>query len=113
MDVLLHNPIADLYGPHFLILYGAVGVVVLAGAYFWIASHDSTGELAPLPIPASPDPYEVAYLRGGVNELIRVGVFDLINRGFLERREEYGTMGLTKKTRIVRANTPPSGSELT
>ena len=113
MDWLLHNSIADLYGPYFLVLYGTTATAVLAGAYFWIAAHDPTGDLAPLPIPEDPDPHEIAYLRGGINELVRVVVFDLLQRGFLERREERGLFGLGKKQTIAQASPLPSKREWT
>jgi uncharacterized protein (TIGR04222 family) len=113
MDLLLNNPIADLYGPYFLIVYALFVAGVLVGVRFWIAGHDATGELDPLPIPADPDPYEIAFLRGGVNELIRVVVFDLLQRGFLEHREERGTFGLTRKNKIAQAEPVPSRFDLT
>ena len=45
--------------------------------------RDRTANLPPLPIPADPDPCEIAYLRGGENEATRLIVFDLIQRGCL------------------------------
>ncbi|HWE37277.1 MAG TPA: TIGR04222 domain-containing membrane protein [Isosphaeraceae bacterium] len=87
MDPLLHNPIADLYGPYFLVVYAAIIAVVAVGAAWEVRRGDATAGLAPPPIPAKVDPYEVAYLRGGGNELTRLIVFDLIRRGYLRARE--------------------------
>src|SRR5436190_10177336 len=113
MNLYLHNPLAEMYGPYFLIVYGMFIVAVLVGIRFWVASHDSTDELDPVPVPEDPDPYEIAYLRGGVNELIRVVVFDLLQRGFLERREEKSAFGLIKKNKIAQADAAASWSDLT
>ena len=113
MNSFLHNPIADLYGPYFLILYGLFVAVILVGVRYWIASHDSTDELAPCPIPPDPNPHEIAYLRGGVHELIRVVVFDLLQRRFLKRRDERSLFGLTTTKKIAQAEPQPSGSPLT
>jgi uncharacterized protein (TIGR04222 family) len=113
MNWLLHNPIADLYGPYFLILYGLFVIVLLVAARFWITSRDTTGELSPVQIPADPDPYEIAWLRGGVNEVIRVVVFNLLQRGFLERRKKKSAIGLVKENKIAMAEPAPTRGKLT
>ena len=41
-----------------------------------------------MPIPTKPDPYEIAFLRGGENEVTRLLAFDLINRGYLRVAEK-------------------------
>ena len=75
-----HNPLADLSGPHFLLLYACV----IVGTLFWVALSrqglDPASEERPPLVPAHPDPYEIAYLRGGENEVTRVTVFSLIQR---------------------------------
>ena len=79
MDSLMHNPIAEMYGPHFLILYGCVIGVTLLGCWWGVRSRDRTGDLLALPLPKEPDPYEIAYLRGTENEVTRLGVKELTN----------------------------------
>ncbi len=83
MDWLMHNFIADMYGPAFLLFYGLmIGFTVLM-CWILLRQSDSTASL-PLPhIPLQPDPYEIAYLRGGENEVVRVVIFNLIQRGYL------------------------------
>ncbi|MBH8562347.1 TIGR04222 domain-containing membrane protein [Nostoc sp. CENA67] len=77
------NPIANMYGPLFLLFYAFVIVVTLI-VCGWGMQGDSTAKL-PLPsVPTNPDPYEIAYLRGGENEVTRLAVFDLIQRRYLE-----------------------------
>src|SRR6476469_3547812 len=86
MDMLLHNPIADMYGPHFLLFYSfIIGTTLVA---CWRFIQDPTKK-QPLPlIPTNPDPYEIAYLRGGETELTKLSVFNLIQRGYLQVNEQ-------------------------
>ncbi|MBV9851455.1 MAG: TIGR04222 domain-containing membrane protein [Armatimonadetes bacterium] len=79
-----HNPLADMYGPHFLLLYLCVIVATLAWVSLARRSLDRTGQERPPLVPIHPDPYEIAYLRGGENEVIRVAIFGLIQRGYLQ-----------------------------
>ncbi len=86
MDGLRHNPIADMYGPYFLLFYGTVITMVVAGCWLALRSTDPSS-LPPPPIPVQPDPYEIAYLRGGPNEVTRLAIFSLLQRGYLEVQE--------------------------
>ncbi len=82
------NPIANMYGPYFLLFYGFVIVVTLVTCWWNLRRGDGTANL-PLPfVPAEPDPYEIAYLRDGENELIRLVIFDLIQRDYLHLQEQ-------------------------
>ncbi len=79
----IFQKIAKMYGTHFLILYGIVIALTLGISLLILRSSDQTGEL---PLPSfhdNPDPYEITYLRGGENEVIRVFIFDLIQHGYL------------------------------
>jgi uncharacterized protein (TIGR04222 family) len=87
MSWLIHNSIADMYGPHFLVLYASVIVATLFGVRWAIRSADSTTSLSPVPLRSNPDPYELAYLRGGQNEVTRLAIFSLIQRGYLKVSE--------------------------
>lgn len=89
--VVLHNPasnpIANMYGPHFLLFYGFLITVTLLVS-LWSVKHDSTASL-PLPlVPSNPDPYEIAYLRGGENEVTRLVIFDLVQDGYLQINQD-------------------------
>ncbi len=84
MSWLLHNVIADMYGPYFLAFYAVVIGVVIVGCYRSVRSVDRTGDFEPPPLPAKIDPYEIAYLRGGENEVTRVALASLIQRGLLK-----------------------------
>lgn len=83
MEWLIHNPIADMYGPRFLLLYGGVIALTLVTCWWLLRQRDATASLRPPLIPSQPDPLEIAYLRGGENEVTRVIIFDLLQRNYL------------------------------
>jgi uncharacterized protein (TIGR04222 family) len=74
------NPF-DLRGPEFLWFFGSFAAAVLAG--FWLARRSSEPANTSMQIDLS-DPYLVAYLRGGMNEALRVCTVSLIDRGVLQ-----------------------------
>ena len=87
MDWLLNNPIANMYDPGFLLLYGNIIILTLAACWWTLRQRDPTvSRLVPL-VPSDPDPYEIAYLRGGENEVTRVVIIGLTQRGYLQATE--------------------------
>jgi uncharacterized protein (TIGR04222 family) len=84
MEILIDNPLATMYGPYFLVFFGFIiffAVIILAIVK---SQFDKTNNL-PLPaIPHNIDPYEIAYLRGGTNEVARSVIFSLLKKGFIE-----------------------------
>jgi uncharacterized protein (TIGR04222 family) len=84
MEWLSHNPIADMRGPEFLLFYACAIVVTLAWCWWAVRSGDPSAGAPPLPVPSQPDPYEIAYLRGGESEVARLAVFNLIESGYLQ-----------------------------
>jgi uncharacterized protein (TIGR04222 family) len=84
MDFLLDNPLATMEGTTFLVLYAVFVVLALFTLAVAKSNIDKTDQL---PIPAIPpqiDPYEIAYLRSGINEMARSVVFSLVQKGFVE-----------------------------
>jgi uncharacterized protein (TIGR04222 family) len=69
----------DLSGPHFLIFYFCLSVIVILAA----RHYRHRAESGPAPKMELSDPYLIAYLRGGENEILRLGVITLIDRGLL------------------------------
>jgi uncharacterized protein (TIGR04222 family) len=70
----------DLRGPEFLVFYLVLGAWVLLGLYLarrW-------GQATDPPQVNLTDPYLIAFLRGGKNEVLRVATVSLIDRGLLE-----------------------------
>jgi uncharacterized protein (TIGR04222 family) len=88
MDWLIHNPVADMYGPAFLAFYVAAVFVTIVACWVARRALDWTGPMQPPAIPAEPDPHEIAYLRGGENEVARSVIFTLVQKGALEVRHE-------------------------
>jgi len=83
MELLTDNFIANMYGPDFLILYlVTILVAFMLGKYF-IRKADTSDRDQPQPLPTRPDPCELAYLRGGVPEVIRLTIFRLVQAGCL------------------------------
>jgi len=82
--MLLHNPVADLSSYQFLIFYAAVCALVLVLLGWVVRSSDTTAAAGSEPLPRNLQAYEIAYLRGDVNELVRFVVFDLTRGGALE-----------------------------
>ena len=84
MDLLLDNPLATMYGPIFLIVYGLVTFAALSSLVILKSELDKTDKLSPPAIPPQPDPFEIAYLRGGINEMARSVIFSLVHKDFVE-----------------------------
>jgi uncharacterized protein (TIGR04222 family) len=72
------NPF-NLSGLDFLILYFCLSVIVILAA----RHYRHRAESGPAPKMELSDPYLIAYLRGGENEVLRLGVITLIDRGQL------------------------------
>jgi uncharacterized protein (TIGR04222 family) len=110
MNWLLHNVVADLYGPYFLLFYAIVIVALTVACRRSIRSVDRTRDLEPPEIPAKLDPYEIAYMRGGENEVTRVAIASLIQRGLLQITEEKKWL---KKIKQIDKGRKPASGELT
>ncbi len=72
MQWLIENPIGSMRGPYFLLLYGNRLCRHLALAFWHRQKLDSSNRETPLEVPPNPDPYQLAYLRGGVAEVLRL-----------------------------------------
>src|SRR5438067_4383703 len=77
----LLDAIATMPGPQFLVLYACVIALTLFVCRLLLRRADSTAALPPALVPSEPDPYEIAYLRGGEKELTRLLICELIERG--------------------------------
>jgi uncharacterized protein (TIGR04222 family) len=78
------NPVTTTSPWEFLLFY----LIVCAGTVFaclwYVRAQDTTSEMAPPAVPDTVDPYEIAYMRGGENELVRVVIVGLAERGYVE-----------------------------
>lgn len=105
MDLLMHNFVADMYGPYFLIFYSSIVLLTMIASRMIIRRADYT-ETMPVPqIPTNPDAYEIAYLRGGENETARAVIFQLIQNNLLLLDPNSGI--------ISRSSESPSRRQLT
>ncbi len=86
MDLI--NFIANMRGPKFLSFYitlAGVSVIIIAIAKYWVEK----GRSGPLPpVPPEPDPLEIGFLRGGLFEVFNQLLFELVHRGFLNRKAD-------------------------
>ncbi len=84
MDFLFDNPLANMYGPYFLVFYILFIISTVIGYRLLKSRLDKTAHFAIPPIPYNPDPFEIAFLRGGANELARTVVFSLAQKNLLK-----------------------------
>lgn len=73
-----------MYGPYFLALYAAVILFLIIVLLIAKRVVDRSDRLPAPAIPSAIDPFEVAYLRGGANELARAAVFSLRQKRLVE-----------------------------
>jgi uncharacterized protein (TIGR04222 family) len=105
MDWLMNNPLVDMYGPLFLLVYGSTIVLTLIACRIATRRVDWSASM-PLPtIPIDPDPHEIAYLRGGENEVTRSVIFSLVQKGLL-RTTLRGTIERDPEKRDIGHLTP-------
>lgn len=100
MDWLTNNFIGSMPGPDFLLFYGIYIVIVLV----WCKTRLNrlNDDASPLPpIPAKPDPYEIAYLRGGAREVLWVALFNLQQQGYLRLSSDLTRLNSLEPTESV------------
>lgn len=100
MEILLDNPLATMYGPYFLIFYGFFIVFTLIFLGILKTRIDKSDKIGLPPIPSQIDPYEIAFLRGGTNEVARSVLFSLMRKGYLQMEND------GKTGRIFRTENP-------
>jgi uncharacterized protein (TIGR04222 family) len=81
------NPITDFNAREFLTFYALFILVVWMVRSWFDWQSDQTLDDTWTP-PGAVNPYDVAYLRGGANELARVAIVGLAERGFLDVRAQ-------------------------
>jgi uncharacterized protein (TIGR04222 family) len=71
-------------GPTFLFVYALISLALIAISRWFLWIGDRSGRRAPPPVPATFDPYEIAYLRDAKNAVIRTVMYALYHRGLVE-----------------------------
>ena len=84
--------IANMEGPTFLALYAAVILSTLLLAYSFIRSSPAGDKVDPM-VPAHPNPYEMAYLRGGDREIAKLVLIELAKRGYIKEKGDSTSKG--------------------
>lgn len=108
MEFLFDNPLANLPGQLFLMLYATVIAAAIITFQIFKRRFDTTQQTTLPPIPSNPDAHEIAFLRGGSNELVRSVIFALNRKGFLQVDTD-----LKNKSAIIRQTaTKPAKHEL-
>jgi len=88
MNWLVDNPVADMRGPSFLAFFAGVSFILIITCRSYLRSLDQTRNRPSPKVPLEPAPREIAYLRGGKNELLRLLILELIQRGYLQINED-------------------------
>ncbi len=100
MNWLFDNPLANLPGTYFLLLYAVVIGTALVVFNSLKSQFDQTAKMPLPPIPSEPDPFEIAYLRGGANELARSLVFALTQKSLLQIRNKEKEVWIEQAAKI-------------
>ena len=82
MDIFTENGLANMPGPQFLGFYLIVSLVAIVAVHIYL-TYASADDRPPPPVPARPDPYEIAYLRDGLPGVIWVAVYALKRAGLM------------------------------
>src|SRR5688572_7841952 len=78
------NPLTQLTGPEFLLVFAVLIVAVAAFGWYRRRDQDKSRALPRLEPPNQVDPYQIAYLRAGANELARVLIVGLLERKYFQ-----------------------------
>ena len=95
MTHLWDNSLAILQMPYFVFLLTAFGIagLIVGGAWIWLCDPTRDHDL-PDASPDAWDPYEMAWLRCGAAGVMRVVIFDLLQRKMLEQYRPAKWLGL-------------------
>jgi uncharacterized protein (TIGR04222 family) len=93
VDGLAILPFFGLPGPQFLVVYFLICLGSLVGLWAYLRFEGASG--APPQMPVRPDPYEIAYLRGGWREAAVVALYALKKRGAIELDATTGAVSTT------------------
>ena len=105
----------------FLFFFGVVVAIAVGICSGYLRAKDRTRSLMPKSAPDKVNLYEVAYMRGGENELTRVIIVSLVEQGYLEiqagvqeggGRIALGEIGDQAEKRISQTHTPPPSGAL-
>jgi uncharacterized protein (TIGR04222 family) len=94
MSWIFDNPVANMYGPAFLVLIGLLLTAAGIAMRWMVVAADRSSDLEPMKISKEVDPFRIAYLRGGDTEVIRTAVVDLVEQGrIVQSSKQTGVAG--------------------
>lgn len=100
MQHLFANIISEMYGPHFLLLYIIFIVLVIFGIRYQMRRHTGQDEKPnPKDIPADPDPYAIAFLRGET-EVIKLGLMRLLGMKMIKTNQNGAMLAPTRRKQV-------------
>jgi uncharacterized protein (TIGR04222 family) len=83
MDLLTNNALLEMPGPAFLHSYAVVSAIALVALNVALRL-ESLDSRPPPRLPVRPDPYEIAFLRGGIDATIGLAIYSLQRRALIE-----------------------------
>jgi uncharacterized protein (TIGR04222 family) len=101
-----------MYGPYFLVFYFVVILAIIFVCRWKVRRLNPVRGFIPPTIPQTPDPFEIAYLRGGTNEVARLIVFDLLQRQLLVKVSDKPATLLAPPNLDCGADLPPIYDEV-
>jgi uncharacterized protein (TIGR04222 family) len=108
----LPQPFSSLSGPAFLLVYAFFAAAVIVVSRLQVTAADRSLMLPLPPVSAERDPFEVAYLRGGGNELLRYAIFEAIRRNVLRLAPPAKGKKRPDRIEAVAAELPPGEARL-
>jgi uncharacterized protein (TIGR04222 family) len=106
----LPQPFSSLSGPEFLLVYAAFAAAVIVVSRLQVTSADRSLTVPLPPVSVERDPFEIAYLRGGGNELLRFAIFEAIRRNVLRLAAPAKGKKQSDRIEAVSAELPPGDS---
>ena len=104
MDLLTNNALLAMPGPTFLDFYAVISAIALVALNVALRL-ESLDSRPPPRLPVRPDPYEIAFLRGGIDATIALAIYSLQRRALIEIQPG-GAMaisGLDRPTHAIEA----------
>ena len=92
-------------GPEFLAAYATVWVAFFVICLIVRHQTDQVSSDTPVIPETDPDPYKIAYLRGGANEVLRLATLELYSQGLLQK-EVGKTLGIVQWQRKLDVELP-------
>ena len=94
----------QLEGPVFLLLYAVMFAAFICACMVLRHQIDKDDTGRPIEAGVDPDPYQMAYLRGGINEVCRLATFELFEKRALDEKNSWnGSVRWTLKPSVVNA----------